>query len=216
MARPVDPDVLEDEIARLRDLDLQKHRKSLPGVNGRPTARSGVGQQAGTRLIGPASSDELSPKLAALNDLTAPQLRAEWKRLYRGQPPRLSRDLLVRSIAYRIQELAYGGLSKATRRKLAALSAELQTKGSIEPDDGPRFRPGARLVREWRGRTYTVQVTEDGFEYDGKPYSSLTKIALVITGAHWSGPRFFGLTPKPTAGPRDSGDASAEREDANG
>jgi hypothetical protein len=213
--RGVDPDTLEDEIARLRDLDLPKHRKSLPGVNERPTARSGLGQQAGTRLIGPASPAELSQKLAALNDLTAPQLRAEWRRLYRGQPPRLSRDLLVRSIAYRIQELAHGGLSKATRRKLLALTKVLQSNGSIEPDDGPNLRPGARLVREWRGRTHTVQVTEDGFEYDGKPYSSLSKIAHVITGAHWSGPRFFGLNRKPTAGPQDSGDAAAGREDAN-
>jgi hypothetical protein len=215
VAHRVDPDTLEDEIARLRDLDPPKHRKSLPGVNERPTARSGLGQQAGTRLIGPASPAELSQKLAALNDLTAPQLRAEWRRLYRGQPPRLSRDLLVRSIAYRIQELAHGGLSKATRRKLLALTKVLQSNGSIEPDDGPNLRPGARLVREWRGRTHTVRVTEDGFEYDGKPYSSLSKIAHAITGAHWSGPRFFGLNRKPTAGPQDSGDASAGREDAN-
>jgi hypothetical protein len=148
--RDVDPDTLEDEIARLRDLDLPKHRKSLPGVNERPTARSELGQQAGTRPIDPASPAELSQKLAALNDLTAPQLRAEWRRLYRGQPPRLSRDLLVRSIAYRIQELAHGGLSKATRRKLLALTKVLQSNGSIEPDDGPNLRPGARLVREER------------------------------------------------------------------
>ena len=191
VAHRADPDILEDEIARLRDLDPPKHQKSLPGVNERPTAQSGLGQQTSTRLIGPASPAELSQKLAALNDLTAPQLRAEWRRLYRGQSPRLSRDLLVRSIAYRIQELAHGGLSKATRRKILALTKVLQSNGSIEPDDGPNLRPGARLVREWRGRTHTVQVTEDGFEYDGKPYSSLSKIAHVITGAHWSGPRFF-------------------------
>ena len=73
----------------------------------------------------------------------------------------------------------------------------LQSNGSIEPDDGPNLRPGARLVREWRGRTHTIQVTEDGFEYDGKPYSSLSKIAHAITGAHWSGPRFFGLNRPP-------------------
>jgi len=95
------------------------------------------------------------------------------------------------------------------------LTKVLQSNGSIEPDDGPNLRPGARLVREWRGRTHTVQVTEDGFEYDGKPYSSLSKIAHAITGAHWSGPRFFGLSRKPTAGPQDSGDASAGRDDAN-
>ena len=119
---------------------------------------------------------------------------------------------MVRSIAYRIQELAQGGLSKARRGKILSWTKVLQSNGSIEPDDGPNLGPGARLVREWRGRTHTVQVTEDGFEYDGKPYSSLSKIAHAITGAHWSGPRFFGLNRKPTAGPQDSGDASARRE----
>ena len=136
---------------------------------------------------------ELSQKIATLVDLTTQQLRTEWRRLYRNHPPRLSRDLLVRTIAYRLQELAYGGLSKATQRKLIALTNELQTNGGIAPDLGPRVRPGARLVREWRGRTHTVVVTEDGFEYVGKTYSSLSKIAQAITGAHWSGPRFFGL-----------------------
>ena len=72
---------------------------------------------------------ETSPRIALLNELTAQQLRDEWRRLHRGQPPRLSRDLLIRTIAYRMQELAYGGLSKATQRKLAVLSKELKLKG---------------------------------------------------------------------------------------
>ena len=135
---------------------------------------------------------ELSRKIAALTDLTAQQLRTEWRRLYRNHPPRLRRDLLVRSIAYRMQELAYGGLSKATQRRLLALTKELQISGSIASDPAPRVKPGVRLVREWRGRTHTVVVTEDGFEYAGQSYSSLSKIAQTITGAHWSGPRFFG------------------------
>jgi hypothetical protein len=136
---------------------------------------------------------ELSRKIAALTDQTAQQLRDEWRRLYRDHPPRLSRDLLVRVIAYRVQEIAYGGLSKATQRKLVALTKELEANGSIVSDPGPHVRPGARLVREWRGRTHTVIVAETGFEYAGKTYSSLSKIAQAITGAHWSGPRFFGL-----------------------
>jgi DUF2924 family protein len=147
----------------------------------------------GSGIIRPTAPSELSRKIAALNDLTVQQLRVEWRRLYRGQPPRLSRDLLVRIIAYRIQELAFGGLSKATHRKLLALTKELETNGSIVSDRGRHVRPGARLVREWRGRAHTVVVNEDGFEYAGKSYSSLTKIAHAITGAHWSGPRFFGL-----------------------
>ena len=139
------------------------------------------------------SQSEILRKIAALTALTASQLRTEWRRLYRYQPPRMSRDLLVRSIAYRMQELAYGGLSKTTQRRLIALTKELQTNGSIASDLGLRVRPGARLVREWRGVTHTVLVHADGFEWNGRRYRSLTIIAREITGAHWSGPRFFGL-----------------------
>src|SRR5262245_27366107 len=92
----------------------------------------------------PTRQDELAHRIAALNDLTAPQLREEWRRLYRGQPPRLSRDLLIRSIAYRMQEIAYGGLSKATQRKLDALARELGRKGSIAVTPELSLRPGAR------------------------------------------------------------------------
>jgi hypothetical protein len=162
---------------------------------------------------------ELARKIATLTDLTAQQLRTEWRRLYRNHPPRLSRDLLVRTIAYRMQELAYGGLSKATQRKLVVLTKELQTNGRIGPDPGPRVRPGARLVREWRGRTHTVVVTEEGFEYAGKAYSSLSKIAQTITGAHWSGPRFFGLNRSEATGVRSElnvSGATGEGDNVNG
>jgi Protein of unknown function (DUF2924) len=162
---------------------------------------------------------ELSRKIATLTDLTAQQLRTEWRRLYRYNPPRLSRDLLVRTIAYRMQELAYGGLSKRTQRRLVALTKELQTNGSIASDPGPRVRPGVGLVREWRGRTHTVVVTEDGFEYAGKTYSSLSKIAQTITGAHWSGPRFFGLNRSEAIGIQselNTSDAIGEGEHVNG
>jgi len=119
--------------------------------------------------------------------------RAEWRRLYRNEPPRISRDLLLRGIAYRRQELEQGGLGKATRRKLKTLAKMFRTKGRVAPDPGLALKPGARLVREWHGRTHTVTVTEDGFEYAGASYPSLTKVAKKITGVHWSGPRFFGL-----------------------
>ena len=150
----------------------------------------------------PNSHTELSRKIAALSDLTAQQLRVEWRRLYRSHSPRLSRDLLIRAVAYRIQELAYGGLSKATKRKLVALTKGLESSGSIVPERDRDVRPGMRLVREWRGRTHTVVITEDGFEYVGKSYSSLSQIAQAITGAHWSGPRFFGLKRTQAVGPR--------------
>ena len=151
---------------------------------------------------------ELSQRIVALNELTAQQLRDEWRRLYRGQPPRLSRDLLIRTIAYRMQQLVYGGLSKATQRKLDALARELKGKGSIAVTPDTSLRLGTRLVREWRGRTHTVAVTENGFEYAGKTFPSLTKIAHAITGAHWSGPRFFGLIRKPASNGQLRSDAT--------
>jgi hypothetical protein len=134
--------------------------------------------------------------MAALSSLTAQHLRDEWRRLYRGQPPRLSRDLLIRSIAYRMQELAYGGISKTTLRTLAAATKEWESSGSVTIAPDLRIRSGARLVREWRGKTHTVIVTDGGFEYAGKAYASLTSVAHEITAAHWSGPRFFGLNRK--------------------
>ena len=121
------------------------------------------------------------------------ELRREWRRLYHSEPPRISRDLLIRGIGYHLQELQYGGLGKSTRRKLKTLAKMFRTTGQVAPDPGLSLKPGARLVREWRGRTYTVTVTEDGFEYAGVSFSSLTKVVKAITGAHWSGPRFFGL-----------------------
>jgi hypothetical protein len=82
---------------------------------------------------------------------------------------------------------------KPTRRKLKTLAKIFQTTGRVAPDPGLSLKPGAQLVREWHGRTHTVTVTEDGFEYAGMNYPSLTKVAKKITGTHWSGPRFFGL-----------------------
>ena len=135
------------------------------------------------RRTAPAAADT-----AGLEDL-----RCVWRRLYRSEPPRISRDLLMRGIAYRRQELEHGGLSKAMRRKLKTLAKMVRTTGRIAPDPSVSLKPGARLVREWHGRTHTVTVTEDGFNYAGTSYSSLTKVARAITGARWSGPRFFGL-----------------------
>ncbi len=149
---------------------------------------------------GPGSANAqsgLSKRLLELQQLNSRDLRTEWRRLFRSNPPNLSRDLLVRAVAYRVQELAHGGLPRATVRKLATLAAEFGRDGQISADPRPQIKPGARLIREWRGRTHVVTVTEDGFAHAGKTYPSLTSIALEITGAHWSGPRFFGLTKRP-------------------
>jgi hypothetical protein len=162
-------------------------------------------QEARGRVPSATSKTDLHQDLSELETLDAGALRGEWRRLYRSQPPRLSRDLLVRGIAYRLQELSLGGMSHVTRRKLAAFAKELEASGRLAVPASPQLRPGARLVREWRGRTHAVAVLEDGFAYAGKTYPSLTKIAQAITGAHWSGPRFFGLNDR-----RDSTEPSDE------
>lgn len=141
------------------------------------------------------TSIEIAAKLAQLEVLTNFELRGEWRRLHHMQPPRsLSRDLLLRGITYKIQERESGGLSNSVLRKLTdpdALSAEHRRAA-------PRtvVKPGTRLVREWNGHTHTVIVHADGVEWRGKRYRSLSVVAREITGAHWSGPRFFGLTAK--------------------
>lgn len=126
-------------------------------------------------------------------DLSLYDLRQEWRRLYRMQPPaRLSRDLLTRGIAYRLQEQQLGGLPKAVRRRLAAAdpaSAKLGASRSVPLI----IKPGTRLVRQWRGVTHTVLVGTDHVEWNGQRYRSLSEVARAITGARWSGPRFFGL-----------------------
>ncbi|HYZ32206.1 MAG TPA: DUF2924 domain-containing protein [Crenalkalicoccus sp.] len=143
----------------------------------------------------PPTPDDLGERLIALAELSLERLRDEWRRLHRGAPPpQLSRDLLRRSIAHRLQEEALGGVPPAVQRRLASLARTRATDG--EPAAAPtaiRLKPGTTLVREWHGRTYTVVVLEKGFEHEGRRYASLTQLARVITGAHWSGPRFFGL-----------------------
>jgi hypothetical protein len=132
-------------------------------------------------------------EIKRLRSLNPKQLREEWRRLYHGDAPKISRDLLVLALGYRLQELEYGGLGKATRRKLQTIAKSLRATGRVGSAPSLSLKPGARLVREWHGRTHTVTITEDGFEHAGATYPSLSKIAKKITGAHWSGPRFFGL-----------------------
>ncbi len=143
----------------------------------------------------------------ALDGASIDEVRREWRRLYRSAPPKISRDLLIRGIVYRLQQFRHGGLSKSTLRRLNTLAKMFRTEGRVAPNPGLALKPGARLVREWHGRTHTVTVTEDGFEYAGTSYSSLTKIAKKITGVHWSGPRFFGLVRAGTSSEKESGDA---------
>src|SRR5258708_11315070 len=120
-------------------------------------------------------------------------LRALWRAKFKSDPPiAFGPDLLRRSIAQKIQENAYGGLDPATARLLNQLIAQhVKTPGKIVLPR--RIKPGAILVREWKGQSHPVTVMQNGFAYDGKTFDSLSKIARLITGARWNGPRFFGL-----------------------
>ena len=157
------------------------------------------------------SAIDIAETLVRLSALTIFELRDEWRRLHRMPPPmRLSRDLLIRAITYKLQERAYGGLSKATLRKLEQFEADPPIRGAAKPTPPISLKPGTRLVREWRGVSHTVLIHADGVEWRGRRYPSLSTVAREITGAHWSGPRFFGLRQRPSAGPSDLGERHGE------
>jgi hypothetical protein len=137
---------------------------------------------------------DVAETLTRLSAATIFELRGEWRRLHRMAPPmRLSRDLLMRGITYKLQERPLGGLSQSILRKLERLNLDSEA-GDREKSAPPiSLKVGTRLMREWHGVTHTVLVQAQGFEWNGRRYRSLTIIARAITGAHWSGPRFFGL-----------------------
>jgi len=141
-----------------------------------------------------SKEQKLADELAALDKMSIGDLRSAWRRLYRAHPPRsLRRDLVQMAVAWKIQEKALGGHSAAARRQLKDLAQRLEDKSGLAEVRRVRLRPGARLIREWRGTTYEVLVTEDGFSWRGESQQSLSVIARQITGARWSGPRFFGI-----------------------
>lgn len=147
------------------------------------------------------ASIDIAAELLRLETLSNFELRGEWRRLHRMQPPKsLSRELLLRGITYKIQERAFGGLSKSILRKLSGTEPEVISAEHRRTAPRIAVKPGTRLVREWSGDTHTVVVHADGVEWRGTRYRSLSVVAREITGAHWSGPRFFGLTLKKGAG----------------
>lgn len=139
-------------------------------------------------------SCELEQEVESLRRLSRQQLKDRWRDLYKSAPPAaFTPDLLARGIAWRLQEKALGGLAPEVRRMLAG-GGEGRPRRRRSSARGS-LRPGNRLVRRWRGRTYVVEVTEAGLVYEGARFSSLTVIATKITGTRWSGPKFFGLAP---------------------
>jgi len=139
--------------------------------------------------------DPIPARLAALKTTPTPDLKAQWCELFDSEPPPFNRRYLESRLAYRIQELAYGGLKPETIRRLERLGEDLDVgdrkKSRMRADNMPIA--GTRLIREWRGVEHVVTVTSDGFEWQGRPYKSLSAIARAITGTRWNGWVFFGL-----------------------
>ena len=140
--------------------------------------------------------------LSRLPQLDLGELRELWCRLYKSEAARLSRDLLMRAVAYRMQEVASGGPRLELQRQIREIGRELQQTGRLRVRT--QLKPGTRLMREWQGRSYEVLVLDDGFSWQGRHYRSLSAIARKITGTAWSGPLFFGLRSNRSATPSPS------------
>ncbi len=139
----------------------------------------------------------LASEIATLTEATPADLKRRWRVRYGTEPPpRISRDLLTRAVAYRIQEKALGGLRPSTRRLLAKVAVDASARRPIQVTPAPILTPGTVLLRDWRGTQHQVIVREHGVEFQGKRYKSLSQVAHRITGSKWSGPLFFGLKAK--------------------
>jgi hypothetical protein len=143
--------------------------------------------------------------LARLPELALSELRQQWRALYKSDAsPHLSRELLLRAVAYRMQEIAFGGLRPEHQRQLRQFAQQFKETGEIRRRLSLELKAGTRLVREWQSRTYEVLVLDDGFSWQGTHYRSLSAVARKITGTPWSGPLFFGLKQNRPAAQRSS------------
>jgi len=135
-------------------------------------------------------------QVAELNDMDLSQLRQRWRELYDSEPPSYGRAFMMKRLVYCIQELAYGGLPGETRDQMDQILHnagydDMGRKGYVKKPTGPV--PGTLLIREWKGRRHEVSALENGFEYHGRRFRSLSAVAFHITGTKWNGPAFFGL-----------------------
>ena len=141
-------------------------------------------------------SDSVLVRVAALRTMATPELKRQWRELFDGELPDYNRRFLESRLAYRIQELAYGGLKPETIERLEALGEQLDG-GKIDVRrkraDWDRPITGTRLIREWQGVEHTVTVTPDGYDWQGRPYKSLSAVARAITNTRWNGWTFFGI-----------------------
>jgi hypothetical protein len=142
----------------------------------------------------PIAADQIAVELAQLAHASIATLRARWRAEFRSDPPpAFGPDLLRRSLAYRLQEDAYGKLPIATQRELDRLVAALEKNPTPRVVLPRRIKLGSVLVRDWKGQSHRVTVLDQGFGYHDKTYTNLSEIARAITGTRWNGPRFFGL-----------------------
>jgi hypothetical protein len=134
-------------------------------------------------------------RLASLKAMSVNELKTEWQVLFNAPAPNNSRNFLEGRLAYRIQELTYGGPDRETRRMLDLLADEVEGRARRKNQIADPRNPviGTKLIREWDGVEHTVTVLKDGFEWDGGRYKSLSAVARAITGTRWNGYRFFGL-----------------------
>lgn len=141
-------------------------------------------------------SDAVREGLARLQAMSTVALRCEWRRVYKSPPAQFTPDMLLRGLAWRLQKGLSGGLERRVARELERQAMVLRSDGARAKGSRQAIKAGTRLVRSWQGVTHSVLALEEGFEYQGKHYRSLSAIAEVITGTRWSGPRFFGLSQK--------------------
>ena len=142
----------------------------------------------------PTSKELLAAELKELGGLGTDELRQRWSKFFgMAASPRISRELLIRAVAYRMQEERAGGLGKSCRRQLMRLAVTLGAGGSLEGAQSRSFKPGTKLIREWKGKVHEVVIAGDTYIWAGQHYHSLSQVARAITGTRWSGPRFFGL-----------------------
>lgn len=138
--------------------------------------------------------NDIRDEIERLSRMLLTELRTAWRdRFKEAPPPYQSRALLLHAFAYRLQARSSGDLSRATRRRLTGLAKQFEADPRYAPAPPEQLQPGTVLIRDWNGRRYGVTVTEAGFLFDGATYASLSKVAQVITGVKWSGPRFFKL-----------------------